>query len=93
MPQITLADEKNRLECGAETTSLPGNGIDPSGLYRQEPRSKRLCVAAMQGRGRAGLYDGKRDGFERFTGWAHQALNIDGARNEKVGNAAAESRL
>jgi hypothetical protein len=74
MSQITLADEKNRLECGAETTSLPATESTRAGCIARNPGARGSVWRRCKAEDEPALYDGKRDGFERFTGWAHQAF-------------------
>jgi hypothetical protein len=75
MPQITIAGEKNRLECSAETTSFSSTESTRTGCIARNPGASGSVWRRRKSEDEPAFkYDGKRDGFGRFTGWAHQTF-------------------
>jgi hypothetical protein len=74
MPQITLADEKNRLEYGPETTSFPATESTRAGCIARNPGARGSVWRRRKAEDEPALERRQKDGFERFTGWAHQVF-------------------
>jgi hypothetical protein len=74
--QISIAGAKNRLECGTETTSFPVTESTREGCTAWNPGAAALCgggaIPMTKRRLKKTANEIARDGFERFTGWAHQ---------------------
>ncbi len=93
-PQITIADEKNLLECGVETTSFALTESTRTGCIARNPGARGSVWRRRKSEDEPAFNTtAKETGSDASPVGRIRLLNIGGARNEKVGNAATGSRL